>query len=89
MINKFISPPKERTSMPKYRDHTNEPVNLSTVTKVCASRERYYPDDEGIPVVKFTFVGGGNHLWYFDKGEEGEVKKTIASILSQQSGGSQ
>jgi hypothetical protein len=77
----IIKPPKERTSAPKYSAHTNRPVNYDKVLTVCAGREAYYPDNEGIPVIEFWFGGENKHQWYFDKGEDKLRDKLLAQLL--------
>lgn len=52
---KFKEPPYLHHNRPKYAHHTNKAVNLSLVTSIHIGRERYYPDNEGIPILIFTF----------------------------------
>ncbi len=66
----MLRPPKERTASRKYGDHTNSAVNAARVLTIEKSRMAYYPDNGGIPTIRFWFGGKDDHHWYFDHGEE-------------------
>jgi len=72
-MSNIVRPPKERSSYSKYSAHTNEAVNLDLVLTVTKAREAYYPDNEGIPVIRFWFGDKNYHQWYFDRGEESQI----------------
>lgn len=78
----LIKPPKEHTQIPKYTDHTNEVINLDKIWSFKKSRETYYPDNEGIPTIRFWFGQDGFHSWFFDKNEETLRDDTYNSIVS-------
>ncbi len=77
---KFMRPPKLSTDIPKYAHHVNADVNLDNVTSFKKGREAYYPDNEGIPTIEFTFIGGGTVVWYFDRGDESLIMRTMNEI---------
>lgn len=78
MSGKFLRPPKQRSSYPKYSDHVNKSVNILNVVSVSIGRQNYYPDNKGIPTVIFDFVGGGEHQWYLDT--DNEASEALAAI---------
>jgi hypothetical protein len=67
---KLAHPPHERVDSYKYKDHVNRAINRDKILSVHKTREHYYPDNEGIPVLRFWFGGKDYHDWYFDKGQE-------------------
>lgn len=66
----LVSPPHENISNRRYRDHVNRVVNFDLVQTLHKSRKSYYPDNDGIPTIVFSFGEKDRHDWYFDKGEE-------------------
>lgn len=54
----------------KYGPRDNSPVNLGVIERFSKSREHYYPDNEGIPVIKFYREGKEVYQWFFEKEEE-------------------
>jgi hypothetical protein len=78
---KMLVPPKERTYNHKYKNHTNPPVNADRVLTMEAARQAYYPDNEGIPIIRFWFGGKDYAEWYFDKGEENSRDKSLKALL--------
>lgn len=80
-MSNFIHPPKINIENTRYNTHKNQAVNLDNVYTVSISRENYYPDSEGIPVILFVFQGY-SHSWYFEKGEDKLVEKTYKIITN-------
>jgi hypothetical protein len=80
---KFVLPPSERTKNRRYSDHTNEAVNMLNVASIGCFRTSYYPDNEGIPIITFTYTSGLETDWYFDKGQEKLVKKTFNKLTRE------
>lgn len=52
-MNQFIKPPYENVMYGRYKDHTNNPVNLANVTGIAKMQLNYYPDNNGVPGIYF------------------------------------
>lgn len=79
---KFIQPPYKNTKNHKYKDHTNCIINLDNVTAIESAREAYYPDNEGIPSIRFHTVGE-QQIWYFDREDEKLRDTTIKKLCTE------
>ena len=77
----MLQPPYQRTQNYKYSGHTNLVVNEDRVMTIEKAREAYYPDNEGIPVIRFWFGGKDFHDWYFDKGKETERDSCYLELM--------
>jgi hypothetical protein len=67
----------------KYGPRENSPVNLSVIERIEKGRERYYPDNEGIPAIIFYRDGKNVYQWMFDKGEEQLRDKCFNRIIKE------
>lgn len=76
---------KSETTNTKYGPRSNDPVNLSVVERIAVGRERYYPDNEGIPVIEFYREGKQIYQWFFDKDEEKTRDKVFKRLLKENS----
>ena len=54
----------------KYGPRDNTPVNMDVIERAEKGRERYYPDNEGIPTINFFREGKLTYQWMFEKNEE-------------------
>lgn len=81
----LLYPENKNVANHMYKDHVNKVVNLNNVTTASVKREAYYPDNEGIPVVRFDFIDGSSHDWYFDKGQEKQAETTLNSFMNKAS----
>lgn len=68
----------------KYGPRDNDPVNMDVIERFSKSREHYYPDNEGIPVIKFYRNGKEVYQWMFEKREE-KLRDEIFDDLTQSS----
>lgn len=68
----------------KYGPRDNSPVNMSVIERIEKSRERYYPDNEGIPAIRFYRDGKIVYSWFFEKSEE-KLRDSVFERLTQQS----
>lgn len=80
-MSNFIHPPKIKLTNESYSVHINQAVNLDNVYTVSISREHYYPDNEGIPVILFIF-NNYSTSWYFEKGEDELAEKTYKIVTN-------
>ena len=78
---KMLIPPHSNINNSRYGQHQNAPVNIDKVLTITKSREHYYPDNDGIPVIFFWFGDNNKHQWFFDKGQENLRDKTYNQII--------
>lgn len=79
----FFKPVKTNIDHSKYKNHKNLPVNAERILTISAAREAWYPDNEGIPVIRFWFGDKDYHDWFFEKGFEEIRDRVIESLLSR------
>lgn len=84
---KMVKPPYLHTTIPKYRCHLNPIINLDQVCRITKWRESWYPDNEGIPAIRFFFASRNDDCdWYFDQWDEklrNEVFEAIGDGIYQ------
>ena len=80
-MTKFINCSCENANYKGYRQH-NSPVNIELVRQVVKIRERYYPDNEGTPAIKFIFGEKDNIIWAYDKHQEKERNADYEKIVN-------
>lgn len=66
----------------KYGPRNNDPINLSVIERVSKGRERYYPDNQGIPVIQFFRDGKLIYQWMFERDEENLRDITFENLLA-------
>lgn len=55
-----------------YRGHLlkNDPINIGNVNQISKDRLHFYPDNDGIPTIRFKMNGGEDLIWHYNKKDE-------------------
>ena len=80
-MNLVTCPEKEHLKCQRYGPRNNDAVNMDVIERVAKSRESYYPDNEGIPVIKFYRDNKCVYMWFFDKREE-KIRDAVYARLT-------
>ena len=81
---KFIEPNIEKVRNHRYSSHENKAINIYGVMSISKSHINHYPDNKGIPTLRFWFNENMSEDWYFDTEEERDrVYKKILRMGSK------
>lgn len=73
-MNQFIKPPYENLKYGRYKEYTNNPVNLINVNGIKKYQLKYYPDNDGVAAIKFigteTKKNEDGIIWIFNNEQE-------------------
>lgn len=76
-MNQFIKPPFEKLNYGRYENRINIPINLANVNGIEKYQLKYYPDNDGVPGIKFlgteTKKNEDGIIWIFHNVEERDM----------------